>query len=145
MKFLKLMLLSVLALVLGAATSFAQNIEGAWFNEEKDAKIEIFKDKNNKYFGKIVWLKEPNRDGKPKVDFRNPKKDLQTQPIMGLLLLRGFKKKSNDSYTDGTIYDPKTGKTYDCNITVKDANTLSIRGYVGISLLGKTTIWTKAN
>lgn len=123
---------------------FAQKdqIEGQWFNEEKDAKIEIYLTKSGKYAGKIVWLKEPNRDGKPKLDQNNSDKKLRTQPVMGLLILKGFKKSGN-TYDDGTIYDPKNGKTYSCTITYKDAHTLSIRGYIGISLIGRTTIWTK--
>jgi uncharacterized protein (DUF2147 family) len=120
----------------------AQEITGVWFNQEKDAKIEIYKE-NNKYFGKIVWLKEPNRDGKPKLDAKNVKVELRSKPLMGLLLLKDFVKKSDKEYEDGTIYDPKSGKTYSCIITVKDVNTLSIRGYVGISFFGRTTTWTK--
>ncbi len=64
---------------------------------------------------------------------------------MGLLLLKNFKKDNEKEYSGGTVYDPKSGKTYDCNITVKSSKELSIRGYIGVSLFGRTTIWTKAN
>lgn len=127
-----------------AAQSFAQtvNIEGYWFNQEKDAKIEIYKAKDTKYYGKIVWLKNPTENGNQKLDSKNKDANLRSRPIMGLLILKGFEK-DDDIYDDGTIYDPKSGKTYDCKITPKDNNTLSIRGYVGISLLGRTTVWTR--
>ena len=125
------------------ASVFAQNaIEGMWFNEEKSAKIQIYKAKDNKYYGKIVWLKEPLRDGKPKTDLENPDPRKRTQPIIGLTILRGFVK-DDEEYEGGTIYDPKNGKTYSCKIKHR-GNTLDVRGYVGISLIGRTTTWTRA-
>jgi uncharacterized protein (DUF2147 family) len=45
-------------------------------------------------------------------------------------------------WTGGEIYDPKSGKTYSCNMKLK-ANKLEIRGYVGLSLFGRTTTWTR--
>jgi uncharacterized protein (DUF2147 family) len=126
---------------------FAQKekIEGLWLNQEKEAKIEIYKAKDGKFYGKIVWLKEPNRDGKPKTDIHNPKEDQRAVPELGLLILKKFSKESDIKFDDGTIYDPRSGKTYSCTITVKDANTLSIRGYIGISLIGQTNTWTRTN
>jgi len=141
-------ILSALLVLLGtafAANAQKEKVEGIWFNQEKDAKIEIYKAKDSRFYGKIVWLKEPLKDGKPKTDFNNPKKNLQSTPIIGLLILKSFEKDSDNEYEDGTIYDPKNGKTYSCKITVKDANTLSIRGYIGISLIGRTTTWTRSN
>jgi uncharacterized protein (DUF2147 family) len=120
-----------------------ETVEGFWLNQEKEAKIEIYKAKDGKFYGKIVWLKEPNRDGKPKTDINNPKKELRSQPIIGLLILKSFVKDSDKEYEDGTIYDPKNGKSYSCDITVKSNNELAIRGYVGISLMGRTTTWTR--
>jgi uncharacterized protein (DUF2147 family) len=118
------------------------SIEGFWLNDSKEAKIEIYKNNQGKYFGKIIWLKEPNRDGKPKLDINNKNSKLRTRPIMGLNILQGFVQ-DGDTYEDGTIYDPKNGKTYDCKITPENNNLLSIRGYIGISLLGRTTEWTR--
>jgi uncharacterized protein (DUF2147 family) len=119
----------------------ADDILGIWLNQEKSAKIEVFK-KNNKYYGKIVWLKEPMRDGKPKLDKENEDKSLRSRPIMGMQILNDFEF-DDDEWEDGTIYDPKNGETYSCYIT-KEGDKLNVRGYVGISLLGRTTIWTKA-
>ena len=122
-------ILSLMAFVVNA-----QEITGYWFNDVKEAKIEIYKAKNGKYYGKIVWLKEPNRDGKPKLDIHNVKESLRTRPVMGLLLLSGFDKKES-TYENGTIYDPKNGKTYSCKITPNGNDKLNIRGYIGISLI----------
>ncbi len=115
-----------------------------WYNEEKTAKIEISTGSDGKFYGKVVWLKVPNVDGKPKVDKNNPDKARRNDPLMGLQLLKGFKKNGANSYEDGTIYDPKNGKTYSCKMTLKD-NKLSVRGYIGFSLLGRTTVWTIAD
>jgi uncharacterized protein (DUF2147 family) len=140
---------SVLLLVLLSTVSFvaiAQDaIERVWYNQEKTAKVQIFKATDGKFYGKIVWLKEPNNEeGKPKVDKNNPDKAKKSTPLMGLQLLKGFKKDGDTEYEDGTIYDPKNGKTYSCKINRK-GETLEVRGYVGISLIGRTTIWTKAD
>ncbi len=125
-------------------TGFAQEgdaIVGKWYNTEKDAQVEIFKE-GNKYAGKIVWLQEPTENGKPKVDKNNSDQSKRSRPIMGMRLLNGFEYKGG-TWENGTIYDPKNGKTYSCTIKKKDSNTLEVRGYVGISLIGRTVEWTK--
>lgn len=121
----------------------ADAIVGKWYNTEKDAQIEIFK-VENKFFGKIIWLQDPKDDtGKPKVDLNNSDVSKQQRPIIGLKILDNFKF-NGGTWEDGTIYDPKNGKTYSCIIKEKDNNTLEVRGYIGISLIGRTVEWTKA-
>ncbi len=133
-----------IALVFSATSTYAQDaIEHLWYNHEKTAKVKIFKATDGKYYGKIVWMKIPEENGKPKVDKNNPDKARRNDPIMGMQLLKGFSKEDESHYTDGTIYDPKNGKTYSCKITYH-GNTLEVRGYMGISLIGRTTTWTKA-
>lgn len=137
------LLLTTIILVSYSITTWSQDISGIWYNEEKTSKIEVYKTQANTYVGKIIWLKEPDRDGKPKTDINNPKTDKRDVPLIGLFVLRGFEKKSESKYEGGTIYDPKTGKTYDCTITVKSINELALRGYIGISMIGRNTTWTK--
>jgi uncharacterized protein (DUF2147 family) len=62
--------------------------------------------------------------------------------IPGPPLLWGFKYKGANKWEGGKIYDPNNGKTYSCKMTL-EGNTLKVRGFVGISLLGRTTIWTR--
>lgn len=136
-------LLLVMVLAFGSrALAQKDQVEGLWLNEEQTAKVQIYLAKDGRYYGKIVWLKDPTKDGKPKVDEKNPKESLRNTPLMGLLILKGFEKDGSTGYEDGTIYDPKNGKTYDCKMTYK-GKTLDIRGYVGISLIGRTTVWTR--
>ena len=58
--------------------------------------------------------------------------------------LKNFTFDGKDEWSGGTIYDPKNGKTYKCYIQFAAANKLKIRGYVGVSLLGRNTFWTKS-
>lgn len=120
----------------------ADGIKGKWYNSDKDAQIEIFKE-GGKYYGKIVWLKEPTEDGKSKIDKNNSDKSKQNRPIMGLRILNDFQYTGKDTWENGTIYDPKNGKNYNCNIRIKNSNTLEVRGFIGISLIGRTVIWTR--
>jgi uncharacterized protein (DUF2147 family) len=125
-------------------TGYAQQadaIVGKWYNTEKDGQIEIFKD-GDKYAGKIVWLLEPTENGKPKQDKNNSDPSKRNRPILGMRLLSGFEYQGG-SWENGSIYDPKNGKTYSCTIKKKDSNTLEVRGFVGISLIGRTVEWTK--
>lgn len=140
-------LVFIMAMLSGGLKALAQKdkIEGLWYNEEKTAKIQIYRAVDNKFWGKIVWLKEPNKDGKPKVDERNSKPSLRNRPILNMPILAHFIKEGDDKYTDGEIYDPKNGKTYSCTITYRNERELGIRGYIGISLIGRTTTWTKAD
>jgi uncharacterized protein (DUF2147 family) len=147
MKKLTLGLLFLLGTVMIASFTFTRSSEeqiiGEWLTGNQKAKIKIFK-KNDRYYGAISWLREPLKEGKPKTDTHNPDAAKRSQPIMGLLLLTGFKYDDDNEWDDGHIYDPEEGKTYSCNITLKDnGKTLHVRGYVGISWIGRTDVWTR--
>ena len=126
-----------------AAKAQTDQIEGLWYNDVKSGKILITRDKDGKFYGKVVWLKEPLKNGKPKIDELNEDEKLRSRPRLGLPVLYGFVKDGDKKYTDGKIYDPNNGKTYSCNMTFK-GDKLDIRGYIGISLFGRTTTWTRA-
>ncbi|MFN8298465.1 MAG: DUF2147 domain-containing protein [Chitinophagales bacterium] len=144
---------SVMALFFMVITSMTpgpekNQIEKIWYNQEKTSKIQIYLAKDGSYYGKIVWLKEPNdKDtGKPRVDKENPDEDKRETPLINLLILRQFKQDASDPnlYTGGNIYDPKNGKTYCGKITFK-GNTLDLRGYLcSATFLGRTSTWTLA-
>ncbi|MBI5326118.1 MAG: DUF2147 domain-containing protein [Ignavibacteriae bacterium] len=119
---------------------------GNWITGKGDAKVQIYK-KNNKYFGKIIWLKNPNdENGKPKVDKENPEESLQKRPILGMEILTDFVYDGDYTWVDGDIYDPKSGSTYSCKMYLsKDYKTLEVRGYIGISLFGRTETWKRVD
>jgi uncharacterized protein (DUF2147 family) len=142
-----LMLPALLLFCLLAVTAWASRKNdspvGIWTNNDKEARFEIYNCGNEQLCGKIIWLQEPNRDGKPKVDENNPDKSLQKRPIKGLVFLKGFKKTGHGKWDNGTIYDPKSGKTYSSYMKMMDNGQLEVKGYVGISLIGRSQIWSR--
>lgn len=121
----------------------ADAVLGTWLTENKKAHVKVY-EKGNEYFGKIVWLKNPNNDdGTPKRDTKNPDPKLRSRTVLGLNILRGLEYNGNKQWTGGKIYDPNNGKTYSCKMTLASPDTLNIRGFVGISLLGRTSHWTR--
>ncbi len=122
----------------------ADRVLGVWLNEEKDGHIEVFK-KNDRYFGKLIWLKEPNNaNGQPRLDDQNPDKSLRNRRIFGMTFMENFAYEDGE-WVNGSIYDARAGKTYKCKMKLRNATTLDVRGYIGAAWmgLGKTTIWTK--
>lgn len=152
MNYKSFMLVLTGALSLSFFQSNAQSIQaddilGVWLNEDKDAHVEIF-NQGGKYFGKIIWLKNPNEDNKdtPNLDDKNENESLRSRPIMGMTLLNDFVFDGDDEWEDGEIYDPKNGKTYSCYMEFEEDDNkdeLKVRGYIGVSLLGRTTYWTR--
>lgn len=145
-KYASYLLLSFCAMAYGSKQALAQTDaleKNLWYNDEKTAKIQIYKAVDHKFYGKIVWLKTPEENGKPRTDIHNPEKKRQNDPLLGLVILRGFAKEGENGYEGGTVYDPKNGKTYKCIMTAK-GDKVDVRGYVGFSLIGRTATWTKA-
>lgn len=134
---MKQVLMTLCALFITAAL-YAQSdpILGKWQNPSGEGRIEIYK-KGEKFYGKLYWIKDS-----AKKDTKNPDPKLRTRNIQGLEILSGFVKESK-TYVDGTIYDPKSGKTYSCKMTLKGDDKLDIRGYIGISMLGRSETWTR--
>jgi uncharacterized protein (DUF2147 family) len=136
-------LLIMLIVALNAFSQSKDAIVGKWLSESGEAQILIYR-KGNQFNGKIVWLKNPNsEEGKPLEDGNNPKKPLQKRPLIGLEILQNFVSSDINLWDKGTIYDPKSGKTYSCKMTMPTKEILNIRGYIGISLLGRTESWKK--
>ena len=118
-------------------------IIGIWETPGNDnGRIEIFKS-GNKYYGKIIWLKRKGENGQVLTDKNNPDKSLQNRPIIGTEILKGFIFNNEDLWEDGEIYDPKSGNTYSCQISLQDKNTMKVRGYIGFSLIGRTEYWKR--
>jgi uncharacterized protein (DUF2147 family) len=116
---------------------------GLWENE--DASFQIYEE-NGKLNAKIVSLREPlTSDGRQKTDIHNPDADKHSRPIIGMVFMTGFTPAGSGKWENGTIYDPKSGNTYSCNMELEGANTLKVRGYIGTSLIGRTQVWKRAN
>lgn len=119
----------------------ADSVIGKWYTEGNDSIVEVYK-QGDKYFGKIIWLKDPNDDaGNPVLDDKNPDESKRSRKILGLVIMRNFIF-DGSKWAKGKIYDPESGKTYSCQMTL-DGNTLNVRGYVGVSALGRTSAWNR--
>ncbi len=119
------------------ANTSADIILGEWISEPKDGKITIFK-QGERYYGKISWGKTPG-----KKDTKNPDVRLRNRELVGTVILKDFVFKGG-SWESGSIYDPHSGKTYDCILKVKDNNQkLDIRGFVGMAMFGRTSTWSR--
>jgi uncharacterized protein (DUF2147 family) len=125
------------------STDEADRLTGIWEPSHGKARIKIDKIAD-KYFGKIVWLREPidPNTQQPKVDKNNPDESLRQVPLKGYRILKDFIFKAGE-WMDGTIYDPENGSTYSCVIKMRDMNTLDIRGYIGIKTFGRTDVWKR--
>jgi uncharacterized protein (DUF2147 family) len=144
----------IVCILLAGSTCHAggDDILGVWNNQEKDAKIEIFKC-GTKYCGKIISLREPNypdgssegTSGTPRHDNNNPVAAKRSMPIMGLQIMTGFTFAGDAVWMDGTVYDPKSGNTYRGKMTLVSPDTLALRGFIGIPLFGKSTTWKREN
>lgn len=143
-KLLLLMAFAFLVKIAGAQS--ARSIVGTWWNDEKTSKIEVA-EKDGKFTGKIIYLvPEKYVDGQPPKDDKNPDAKLRTRSMLGLEILNGLTWIAEDKqWQNGKIYDPKSGKSYDCYAWFDgSADKLFLKGYVvGIKWLGRSTEWTR--
>ena len=121
----------------GPPSPEADRLVGRWLTESKD-QIEIYKEAD-KYFGKGVVTPE-NKD---RLDTKNPDERLRNRPLAHVTILKDFKYLGKGRWGKGTIYDPNNGKTYKCTITMKSDEEIKVRGFIGISLLGRTETWPR--
>jgi uncharacterized protein (DUF2147 family) len=137
-------LASLIAILMVAMLSRAANTGSAvghWRNE--DATIEIFEDQG-RLSAKIVALREPRTpEGEEKTDIHNPDPSKRNRPILGLMFMSGFTRKSDTRWENGACYDPKSGNTYSCFMELEGPEKIKVHGYIGISLLGRTVFWTR--
>lgn len=131
--------------LVATCTLQAQSIVGKWKTiDDSTGKaksiVEIF-EKEGRYFGKVQKLIDPSKQD-PKCD--NCKGDQKGKPIVGLVIIKGLER-NGDEYSNGKITDPESGKEYKCSIKRDGVDKLNVRGYVGISLIGRTQTWYKVN
>jgi uncharacterized protein (DUF2147 family) len=139
-------------LLLSATTAFGDSLNGIlgiWKTELDESKVNIFMC-GEKICGKIIWLKNPvytdSRDGEvgtPVIDLKNPDPALNNRPVLGMRILEGFTAEGGNSWGKGTCYDPKSGNTYRGRIHLAASDRLELRGYIGIPLFGRTSVWTR--
>ena len=138
-----ILVLIFLRLLAHAQVNPADRIKGVWLTEHKDGKVEISRT-GNTYTGRLIWGNSVlDENGKPKHDVLNPDPKLQTRTLQGMVMLYGLVYEDG-KWQNGKIYNGLTGKSYNVIITIK-GNNLELRGYIGIPLLGKTTVWQRVD
>jgi len=125
----------LLSIFINAQT--ADDIIGTYMTDKNEGMVEVVK-RDGKYFGKLLWTKTIG-----KLDENNPDLKQRTEKLAGKEILKSFSFDGKEEWNNGTIYDPKNGKTYNCKITRDTNGNLFVRGYIGISLIGRTTTWIK--
>ena len=121
--------------------SFSQTIFGKWktIDDEtgmENGIVEIY-EKAGKVYGRIIEILE-----KEKKYFKCEmcEGEDKNKPILGLVIIKGLKKKG-DFYEGGKITDPKNGNSYHCKMNLEGKDKLIVRGYIGISLFGRSQTW----
>jgi uncharacterized protein (DUF2147 family) len=141
-------LICTLAFFLSVTVTNAQEFKdtdliGDWLVSEKTALISFFKD-GDKFYGMTKWMGKPkNADGTWRLDVKNPDPSKRSRKLLGDLLCKNFEYSGDGVWEGGTIYDSRSGKTYKAKITMKDINTITLRGFIGISLIGGSDTWTR--
>lgn len=118
---------------------------GVWWNAARTVRVEITEDATG-VSGRVVWVSEPlTATGKPKLDVRNPNPALRDQPIIGLEVLSRLTAVDGreDVWGGGSAYDASTGRTYRCAVKMVDSDVAEIRGYVGVTMFGRTERWNR--
>lgn len=141
----QLFLVPLLLLIFGLKSTnvFAQEsaneIIGVWETEAKDGRMEIYKC-GDRYCGKMLWGEAiVNEDGSSKKDTKNPDPNLRSRDLVGSTTLTNLIYEKN-IFDEGKIYDPSTGKTWNCYIKIK-GNSMEFTGYLGFKWLGQTLNW----
>jgi len=135
---------TIFLLIAFSSTMNAQTIFGNWLSKNKDtgtidSVIKVYK-KDGKVVAKIIEIKDTSRQNAVCELCEGKNKN---KPILGLNILTGLEKQ-DDEWSGGTILDPRNGEVYQCYIELVKPNKLKLRGYIGISLFGKTAYWERA-
>ena len=131
--------------LLCSLTVSSQSILGKWASVYENTKniesvIEIYEE-GDKIFGKIIAISDPSRKN---ALCNLCEGNLKDKPILGMVIVRDLKQ-DEDEWSGGRVLDPKNGKEYKCTISLKDENTMKLRGYIGFSVFGRTAYWYRVN
>ena len=140
-----IMLMSALGLLVAAAPRAratddpqAAAIIGNWLTQKHDGIIRITRSQDGTYQGQIVGGDDPGR-----TDAHNPDPSLRDRSLMGQILLQDMQYDGHGRWSGGSIYDPDSGHTYRCRLEMHGADSLRVRGFLGVSVLGRSQLWTR--
>ena len=129
----------------GQAATPQDAIVGTWLTEDGGSKVVVVAssaaDGSTVYSGKVSWLKDPTRDGKPLRDANNDNAALRDRPILGLEILSGFKATGTGAWTGGTLYSPRRGESFPAELSLLPDGSLELKVKAGI--MTRTVKWTR--
>ncbi len=135
----------LIAVCFSSTTWVANDISGVWINSDKDAHIKIYPS-YGKFYGQVVWLKSPmdSTTGKPQLDKYNKDPKLRARLVMNMVVLNSLVfDEQNQEWNNGTIYNPKSGNSYDAYCKMIDKNIIEIRFFISIPTIGRTLYWVR--
>jgi len=132
----------LLSLVTVYAWAGQTDVAGRWLSGDGEGWIEI-QIVGDSLIGVIAGSPDTQEGEPPRYDDLNPDPKLRSRPLDGMTIMSGFVYDGDGRWSGGTVYDPNSGKTYKCTLTQIDANTVKLRGYIGISLFGRSDTWTR--
>lgn len=134
---------AILFVVLATDSSAATTPVGRWYAEGGAAQVEV-EPCGDALCGRVVWLRSPyDENGCTMSDRYNPDRALRGRPMIGIDILSGLRPVAEGTWDGGTIYDPTSGRTYQCTASIDGDDRLRVRGYVGFHILGRTTTWIR--
>ena len=141
MKFLTL-ILAMMVLNTSAQAQQTYNPTGYWLTENERAVIKV-KNCDQGLCGSIHWIIE----GGLQFDEFNPDINRQEDPLCRRQIMSGFSQNASNpnKWGGGEIYKADEGNTYTANLTVLSESKMKVRGYIGISMLGKSQTWTRVS
>jgi uncharacterized protein (DUF2147 family) len=140
----KSLLVAATLMVVSSLAAAADSPAGTWRSIDDKTKLErsiiTITEENGELKGVVEKLFDQPGDD-PAHLCKECKGERKDKPILGMTILWGLKK-DGDTWAGGEIFDPKNGKTYRCKMTLsEDGKSLNVRGFIGISLIGRTQIW----
>ena len=135
-----LMLLLTFAMANARAAATEDAILGVWLTDGGDSKVEIVRS-GSTYSGKVIWLKEPERNGQPLHDDKNADPALRARPLLGLEVLSGYRYAGDGTWKDGNVYAPRRGRSFPAELSIDRSGRLNLKVKEGI--FSKTTRWTR--
>ena len=139
-----LILICLASSSMGQNDSDANKILGKWLTAEEKGRVKIYQCNGDEYCGKIVWTKNNAQGKPPKFDENNPDPDKRDRKILGLTILKGLEYNADEEiWEGGKIYDPNKGKKYNCYVELVNPDKLKLRGYIGFSMIGRSSYWTR--
>jgi len=141
-----------LSITFTSLMTYAASMEGYWKSiddrtGEQQSIVEIRKGADGRYHGKIAY-RYPVPGGAALIDCTKCPPPYTNQPLLGLEILSGFKEDPDkpNAYVDGKVLEAESGKIYKGKANLSaDGKRLRLRGYVGISALGRTQVWIRTD